>query len=329
MSRGEFSTIPVIDVSALAEGADPAARSRTVAELGRVLETIGFAYLAGHGVPDALVEAMRAMSRRFHALPMEAKLRIRQNAAHRGYMPFSTSTIVTSSVATVTKPNQSESLMVMHDLAPDDPRMLRGDPLAGPNQWPDEMPEIRDVALAYMAAMTGLGRRVAVALAEALDLPADTFLKHFEDPVLWLRLLHYPQQKDEPDLYGSAPHTDYGFVTLLAQDDVGGLEVRNKAGEWIPAPPIPDTFVMNVADILQCWSNGRFASTPHRVRNLSGRERYSQPFFFDPSLDTIVECPPQLLAAGEAPKHPPVRYGDYVMERLDKNYAYRQQQKAV
>jgi isopenicillin N synthase-like dioxygenase len=329
MTRGEFSAIPVVDVSALADGADPAVRARTVAELGRVLETIGFAYLAGHGVPEELVEAMRAQSRRFHALPMDAKLRIKQNAAHRGYMPFSTSTIVTSTVAKVTRPNQSESLMVMHEVAADDPRMVRGDPLAGPNQWPDALPEIRAVALAYMDAMTALGRRIAVALAEALGLPGDTFVRHFAEPTLWLRLLHYPQQEDEPDLYGSAPHTDYGFVTLLAQDDVGGLEVRNKAGDWIAAPPIPETFVMNVADILQRWSNGRFASTPHRVRNLSGRERYSQPFFFDPSLDTVVECPAPLLGPGEAPRHPPVRYGDYVMERLDKNYAYRQQQKAV
>jgi isopenicillin N synthase-like dioxygenase len=323
MSRGEFSTIPVIDVSALAEGADPAARSRTVAELGRVLETIGFAYLAGHGVPDALVEAMRAMSRRFHALPMEAKLRIRQNAAHRGYMPFSTSTIVTSSVATVTKPNQSESLMVMHDLAPDDPRMLRGDPLAGPNQWPDEMPEIRDVALAYMAAMTGLGRRVAVALAEALDLPGDTFLKHFEDPVLWLRLLHYPQQKDEPDLYGSAPHTDYGFVTLLAQDDVGGLEVQRRDGGWIDAPPMPGAFVCNIGDCLMRWTNDVYVSTPHRVVNRTGRQRYSIAYFCDPNGDAPVECLPTCTGPDRPARYPPTTGADYLRERLDATYAFR------
>ena len=119
-------------------------------------------------------------------------------------------------------------------------------------------------------------------------------------------------------LFGSAPHTDYGFITLLAQDDVGGLEVRNKAGEWIAAPPIADTFVMNVGDILARWSGGLFASTPHRVINASGQERYSQPFFFDPSMDAIIAP-----AVDHGVPFKPVRYGDYLMERIDKNYSYR------
>jgi isopenicillin N synthase-like dioxygenase len=164
---------------------------------------------------------------------------------------------------------------------------------------------------------------MAGALAEALELPRDWFLPFFGKPTLFLRLLHYPRQPDEEQLFGSAPHTDYGFITILAQDEVGGLEVRNRHNQWIPAPPIEGTFVMNVADILQRWSNGRFASTPHRVRNLKPVDRYSMPFFFDPSMDAVVECPPGLLAAGEAPAHPPVVYGEYLMERLNKNYEYR------
>ena len=103
--------------------------------------------------------------------------------------------------------------------------------------------------------------------------------RFFEKPTTFLRLLHYPTQPEEIGLFGSAPHTDYGYITLLAQDQVGGLEVRNKADEWIAAPPIADTFVMNVGDILARWTNDRFVSTPHRVINRSGRERYSQPFF--------------------------------------------------
>ena len=108
-----------------------------------------------------------------------------------------------------------------------------------------------------------------------------------------------------------------------AQDDVGGLEVKNKAGDWIAAPPIADTFVMNVGDILARWSNDRFVSTPHRVINRSGRERYSQPFFFDPNMETNIEVLPSCISPGGKAKYEPVVYGDYLMERIDKNYQGR------
>ena len=125
-------------------------------------------------------------------------------------------------------------------------------------------------------------------------------MTHFAKPTTFLRLLRYPPQRQEDGLFGSAPHTDYGFITLLAQDEVGGLEIRNKAGEWIAAPPIPDTFVMNVGDILARWSNDRFVSTPHRVINRSGRERYSQPFFFR-SVDELRGSSPFPPASRRAP----------------------------
>ncbi|WP_108262347.1 isopenicillin N synthase family dioxygenase [Mangrovicoccus ximenensis] len=319
--KGEFDNIPVVDLSGLAAGAAPEARAATVAALNEALTTSGFAYLAGHGVPEELVERMRQMNMAFHDLPLDEKMKLKINGFHRGYMPMSTSTIVTSSVAKVTKPNQSESLMIMHEVPEDAP--YAGEPIQGPNQFPETLPELKETAQAYMAAMTGLGQRIAGGIAEALGLPRDWFDKHFDNPTLFLRLLHYPEQPDEEQLFGSAPHTDYGFVTLLKQDDVGGLEVRNKKGEWIPAPPIPGTFVMNVGDILAKWSNGRLVSTPHRVKNLSKRDRYSQPFFYDPSMSALVECPAEMLAAGEVAQMEPVLYGDYLMERLNKNYDYR------
>jgi isopenicillin N synthase-like dioxygenase len=319
--RGEFSEIPIIDVSPLLADGDPKHRADTVAALRDALERSGFAYLSGHGIPQPAIDRLRALSQAFHALSMEAKQRIVMNEYHRGYMPFSSSTIVTSTVAKVTRPNLSESLMIMQEVSADAPSY--GKPLRGPNQWPAELPEFRGVALDYMDRMTALGLRMAHGLAEALDLPRDWFLPFFKEPTLFLRLLHYPRQPDEAGLFGSAPHTDYGFITILAQDEVGGLEVRNRHNEWVAAPPIEGTFVMNVGDILQRWSNGRFASTPHRVRNLKPVDRYSMPFFFDPSMDATVACPPQILEPGEEPSHPPVVYGDYLLERLNKNYDYR------
>lgn len=319
--KGEFDNIPIVDLSGLADGATEETRAESVAALKKALETSGFAYLANHGISEELVERMRKMNVAFHDLPLEEKLDLKINGYHRGYMPMSSSTIVTSSVAKVTRPNQSESLMVMHEVPEDSPKA--GEPLQGPNQFPESLPQVAATAREYMAEMSKLGERIAGALADALGLPRDWFKQHFEDPTLFLRLLHYPEQPDEDELFGSAPHTDYGFVTLLKQDDVGGLEVRNRHGEWIAAPPIENTFVMNVGDILAKWSNGRFVSTPHRVKNLSRRDRYSQPFFYDPSMSALVECPPAMLEAGEKPQMEPVLYGDYLLERLNKNYDYR------
>jgi isopenicillin N synthase-like dioxygenase len=313
-----FQSIPLVDV-APAYGGSESARDRLAAELRDVLSRVGFAYIANHQVPQDLVEGVRDQARRFFDLPVGAKKAVAINPAHRGYMSLASSTIVTSSVAEVTKPNQSESLLVMHELAGADLERLADQPLQGPNQWPRELPALREISLAYMAAMEGLARPLVRLIARGLGLGENHFEPHFEKPTVFLRLLHYPPQPAEEGLFGSAPHTDYGFLTLLAQDDVGGLEVRNLQGEWIPAPPIADTFVLNVGDILSRWTGGAFASTPHRVVNLSGRERYSQPYFFDPSMDCVV-APLTGPGAGE---FPPVRYGDYLMERIDRNYDYR------
>ncbi len=328
MSQGHFvqsaglQRPPIVDVTGLMSE-DRAAQQRTALEMRSVCEGLGFLYISGHGVPDTLVADAFDASRQFHALPLESKMRLKMNLAHRGYMPIATSTIVTSSVATVRRPNLSESLMVMHELAPDDRQVLAGMPLQGLNQWPSELPDFRRRILAYNDAIEALARRLTMAIALGFGLAPDWFDRFFTRPTTWLRLLHYPPQPPESpdDQFGSAPHTDYGFLTILAQDDNGGLEVRGRDGSWIPATPIPGTFVINVADILMRWTNGILASTPHRVRNLSGRDRYSLPFFYDPDMSALV----QALPGTEGRQNwAPVTFGDYVMERLDKNYAYRQ-----
>lgn len=323
-SRGQFSEIPILDVSGL-HGDDQAAIRHIASRLRGHLENVGFIYVVGHRVPRSEVEAAREASRRFFALPEEQKLALRINRNFRGYLPFAGSTMVTSSVATVRKPNQSESMFVMHEIDANDPRVVAGNPLQGPNQWPDEtvLPGFRSTIERYVDTMSALARRMVRAVAVSLDLPANSLDRHFVTPTTFLRLIHYPTQPKEEGLFGSAPHTDYGFITLLAQDNVGGLEVRNRSGQWVPAPPVPDSFVMNVGDALARWSNDNFLSTPHRVINLSGRERYSQPFFFDPAMETRIEALPSCVAEGAPPKYDPVIYGDYLMERIDKNYHYR------
>lgn len=324
-TSGDISAIPIVDVSPLLSSDDEAARA-TAAELCRAYEQLGFALIIGHGIPPEVVERTFAASRAFHAAPLAQKQTIAINEFHRGYMGLASSTVVTSLVAHNTRPNLSESVLVMHELAPDDPNVLARKPLQGPNQWPSWMPGFRATILDYMDAMEALARRLLRGLTLGLDLPEGLLAPMFARPTLFVRLLHYPPHPaDAPsDQFGSAPHTDYGCLTILAQDGSGGLQVRAPDGRWLDAPPVPGSFVLNLGDLMPLWSNGRFKSTPHRViNNRTGRDRYSLPFFFDPGMETIIECLPGCTGPGNPPRYEAMRYGDYLMERIDKNYDYR------
>ena len=308
-------TLPVIAFAGASE--ETLAR-----QLDAAFRDTGFCYFKDIDVDAAIVDGVFDASRRFHALTRAAKDAIAMNGFHRGYLAPKTSLIQTSSVAKVTRPNDSESFLLMHEVTPEDPRF--GRPLDGPNQWP-ELCGFRQQVEAYEQAMHAFCLRLLPPLALALGLPRDWFAPFFRQPTTFLRMLHYPPQApDAPeDAFGSAPHTDYGFITILCQDERGGLEVRRSDGTWLAAPPIPGTWVVNVADMLSRWTNLRWQSTPHRVKNLSGGDRYSNPYFFDMSMDSIVEVLPTCREPGAPAKFPPVRYGDYLLERLDKNYAYR------
>jgi isopenicillin N synthase-like dioxygenase len=317
-------TIPLIDLKGNVDAGNATA-AQSAAELHAALSSIGFAYIAGHTVSPQSRAAAFAASKEFHASPLAMKQSLAINDAHRGYMGMSTSTIVTSSVAKVTKPNMSESLMIMHSLPDDDPALLAKEPLQGPNQWPEWLPAFKPAMQQYEQEVDVVGRYLIRLIAISLGLAPHALDHHFERPTTFLRALHYPPQPAlETDAVGSAPHTDYGIITLLAQDNSGGLQVRPRGGDWIEAPPIENTYVLNVGDMLARWTNERFVSTPHRVVNRSGGDRYSLPYFLDPSMDALIECLPTCTDADHPPQHEPVRYGDYLMHRLNKNYNYRQ-----
>jgi isopenicillin N synthase-like dioxygenase len=321
MDEGTGDRLPVVDLEAFRF--DEAGAGRIASSLDAIFRDIGFCYIANTGIDPALVTALFDASRRFHAQPREAKDRIAINRFHRGYMAPKSSLIVTSSVQRATKPNNSESFMLMHEVPPDDPR--HGQSLQGPNQWPTDLPGFREAVTVYNTALETLAKRFTRLIARALDLPPDGLDPYFEKPTTFLRLLHYPPQPPDAaeDEFGSNPHTDYGFITILLQDEVGGLQVRRRDGTWLPATPIPGTFVVNVADMLSRWTNGRWQSTPHGVKNRSAVDRYSAPFFFDPSMDSLITCLPTCTSSERPPLYEPVLYGDYLLERIDKNYDYR------
>lgn len=313
MSDNGDILIPTIDLQAV----------DLASQIGEIYSTVGFAYLANHRVAPHLVDAAFAASKAFHQLPLAEKMAIEINEQHRGYMPIDTSTTKTSTIARVTRPNQSASLMVMHEV---DLSRVQSEPLAGANQWPAGLAEIREPLLAYVAAMERVGRVLVTAIERALGAPPNALLQHFQRPTTFLRLLHYPAgNRTEADGYfGSAPHSDYGFLTLLAQDDVGGLQVRGADGAWLDVAPKPGTFVLNTADILHRWSNGRLISTPHRVLPATDADRYSLPFFFDPNVQTVVKPLTSCVQPGQAPSFQPVVYGDYLMHRLRSNHSQHQ-----
>lgn len=274
---------------------------------------VGFGYIADHGIDPTLIDAVFDAARRFHALPLADKMAVRADRTHRGYIPIDSSTDVNSDFAEVTRPNQSESFMMMREDTVADPGVY----LSGPNRWPD-LPGFREVLGAYAEAMSGLARKLMKIALQAADVTDLSILDAFDPPTLWLRLLHYPPQPplSPGDLYGSAPHTDFGCLTLLAQDTTGGLQVRSTEGDWIEAPPIPGTFVVNVGDMLHRMSNGRLLSTPHRVINRSGRDRISVPFFFDPHVNTTIAP----LPGTGPPRFAPIRFADFLRAELEAAY---------
>lgn len=311
--------IPVIDFEPYMRGSE-AGKRQVAAAIRDAAERIGFFYVAHPPVSAELRCSAFEQSAAFFALPLSQKNKVAINKAHRGYLPVASSTYS----ATV-RPNVNESFLIGVDLPADDPDVLAGTPMHGSNQWLPELPEHRRVMQAYFEAMNRFGRDLLRAAALALDLPEAFFDAAYKKPMTFVRCAHYPSQTvDRPDNeFGSATHSDHGCLTLLAQDDVGGLQVQRRDGGWIDAQPLPGTYVVNIGDMLMRWTNDRWVSTPHRVINVSGRSRLSIPFFYNPSFDTRVECIPSCLRPGDRPRYEPITWGEHFTARFNQAYDYR------
>ena len=302
--------IPKIDISEIEEKEF----SRTLLQdFFSAYNKYGFGYIINHGIEKTLIEQLFQVSKQFHSQPLSEKMRVALDHNHRGYIAINTSTDVNSKLADVKKPNQSESFMMMREDKSELPDVY----LSGPNQWP-KLENFKEVLEKYTCNMTKLGRnlmRLALLSSGVKDL---SVMHSLDTPTIWLRLLHYPPiSKNSPsDLYGSAPHTDFGCLTILAQDEIGGLQVQTREGEWIDVPKLEGSFVVNVGDMLSRYTNGLLRSTPHRVINKSGKERFSCPFFFDPHTNAVV----QPLKGTGKPKFSPINFGEFLREELEASY---------
>lgn len=320
-----MNTLPLIDIAPL-YGTDSAAWRDVATQIDAACRDWGFFYITGHGIPPERIDALLAAAKAFFALPEAEKLKIdiTRTAHHRGYGAIATEQL---------DPTQPSDLKETFDMgfhmAADHPEVLAGRPLRGPNRHPD-LPGWAALMEQHYADMQALAQTLLRAIALALGIERDFFDARFAEPISVFRMIHYPprhtaRSADQP---GAGAHTDYGCVTLLYQDDAGGLQVRNVHGEWIDAPPIPGSFVVNIGDMMARWSNDRYTSTPHRVISPLGVHRYSMPFFAEPHPDTEISCLPNCSSADNPPKYPPVTSAEYLLSRFADTYAYRREETA-
>ncbi|EJL67437.1 isopenicillin N synthase family dioxygenase [Variovorax sp. CF313] len=320
------TALPLIDVAPLVAGT--AGRDAVAAQIGAACRAHGFFYATGHGVDAALVKRLEDLSHRFFDLPEETKMRWRMalgGRAWRGYFPL-------GGELTSGRPDWKEGLYLGTELPATHPLVQAKTPVHGPNLFPD-VPGLRETILDYMAAVTQLGHRLMEGIALSLGLPGSYFAERYTaDPLILFRLFNYPSQPVPEGLdvqWGVGEHTDYGLLTILHQDTVGGLAVHTPDG-WIDAPPIPGSFVCNIGDMLDRMTGGLYKSTPHRVkRNTSGRDRLSFPLFFDPNFEARVQRI-EGLAGAEARDDSAERwdranvhafngrYGDYLLAKVSK-----------
>lgn len=327
MSQG----LPVIDMAPLFEAGDEAGHARVAGKVARACRAHGFFYLVGHRIGPDVLAALEDESRRFFALPLEAKLSIamaRGGRAWRGYFPV-------GGELTSGRPDLKEGLYLGTELGADDPRVRAGMPMHGANLWPQERPGLEAAASAYMAQATRAAATLMRGISLSLGLDPEYFARTYTGyPTVLFRIFHYPAAApagiDGTRSWGVGEHTDYGLLTLLAQEGHGGLQVKTPQG-WIEAPPIEGALVCNIGDMLERLTGGRYKSTPHRVKNVSGHDRLSFPLFFDP--DFMAPMRPLPAVAADAALHDADRaerwdaasvhdfegtYGDYLLGKVAK-----------
>jgi isopenicillin N synthase-like dioxygenase len=288
--------LPLIDLSRFG---DPAAdRAAFLAELRHAARDVGFFYVVGHGVPDHLLTGIFDVARAFFALPLEQRLAIENinSPQFRGYTR-------TGYEYTGGQPDWREQIDIGPErpAVPDSPGAPSWQRLVGPNQWPEALPQLRETTLAWQAEALRVSRQVLRALAAALGQDDAYFDAWFdEEASTHIKIVRYPGRATDDAEQGVGAHKDYGYLALLQQDDVGGLQVQAQDGSWIDATPIPGSFVFNIGEMLEIATRGYLTATRHRVISPpAGVERFSVPFFLGPRLDAVVEplnLPPELAA---------------------------------
>ena len=314
-TRENFDRIPVIDVAPLLDGSDKMSVAR---QIRWALSNAGFMYVKNHGIEQSFVDEVFDITRAFFNLPMADKMALhvsKSDVALRGYI---------EAFGENTDPGKTRDLKECFDIGPE--RAALQGPFFGPNQWPAAMPDFQRLVYGYHEKMVTLSKQLLRGIALSLDLPETHFEAIMADPISIQRLLHYPPQNGiaDKDIIGIGAHTDYGNLTILAQDDVGGLQVMNRDGNWVDGTPIRGAFVINIGDLIQKLTNDIYLANMHRVINTSGRERYSIPFFIDADFDAVIAPLPSCVSGANPQRYQPVTCGAHKFGRFVASYAHLQ-----
>jgi isopenicillin N synthase-like dioxygenase len=322
------SAVPVIRLGGIDEIARAKKKASVASELRSACVDVGFFYLQDHGIDPDLLRRVFQQSELLFDLHVEEKRRLSDPVLSRGYTAMEEETL---DPAVQKRGDTKEGFYVGLDISASDPRYNPGK-LRGPNQWPSphttslkDCDAFRSTMEEYFAQMKALAFRVVQLLALALNLPETFFDGSFRDDevVASLRLLHYApvESKPEDGIYACGAHSDYGMITLLATDENPGLQILTKDDVWIAVPPIPGAFVVNLGDMLERWTNGLFRSTRHRVLTFNKAHRYSIPFFYEPSFDTVVTCLDVCCSDDYPPRYPPTTAGQHLVDKYRQTHA--------
>ncbi|MDF1748567.1 MAG: 2-oxoglutarate and iron-dependent oxygenase domain-containing protein [Alphaproteobacteria bacterium] len=310
----DAESIPVIDITPLRDGSDPVPVAHALHAASRGL---GFIYVKGHGIPDQVIDAAREAARFFFQAPDDKKAEISISPNHRGWLSAGGAKMQDDAQADL-----KESFIWGYQdetgLLPDNHA------LRGANKWPSFCPDLEAKAMAFFEQAHEVAYILMRGFALGLDLPENFFLRTSQHPLSRASFVFYPPQAEEsgPNQFGVGPHTDFGVLTVLCQDTVGGLQVQDVSGDWIQAPPIEGTLLVNVGDLLARWTDGSYKSTPHRVVNSSGRQRLSLVLAYDPNPETLIDAK-EVFGPDYQPSETAITCGDYLVWRFAKAFAYR------
>lgn len=329
--RAGTCQVPIVDLAA-ACACDPRAVTAVTRDLDEILRDTGFFYVENHGVGDDVVRAVREHTHAFFDLPEHEKLQVHiaRSPYHRGYFPEGEENALGHPV-----PDRKEGFEMARELAPDDPEVVAGKPFHGPNAWPDALPGLRPALSRMYDGLRGMCDQIAGLLATALGLPRDFFVDKLDRPMCQMRIVRYPPQDYVPvDAerlveIGSGPHTDYGIMSIIWQMDGPGLEIRSPRGTWISCPVIPGTFICQLGDASQIWTNDHWKATTHRVVNATGRLRHALAYFHDPNYECAL-APLDAYVTPERPaRYAPTTMGAHVTRGFNGAYAYREWSKTA
>jgi isopenicillin N synthase-like dioxygenase len=325
-------SVPIVNIAPYRRG-PASAKAQLVAEVDRACRDIGFLVITGHGVSPELIQRVESTSRRFFELPLEAKQALKRpkDDQVRGYSAVGNEGL-SYSLGKKAPGDLKESLSIGPINPPDNPYF--NGPAAGPhfapNLWPAQISDFEASWSEYFETMAALSADLMRIFALALKLPEHFFDDKIDRHISMFRVLSYPNQEGEPEpgQLRAGAHSDYGSITILKiEDRPGGLQVHNKAGQWVDVPVVPGSFVVNIGDLMMQWTNDLWISTVHRVVNpprdkANDSLRQSLVFFHQPNYDAMCECLSSCLAPGEQPKYQPISSGDHLRNKFLKQTTF-------